>query len=242
MNHERVLASLDDYLDGDLPSEVADAVAAHLQSCAACRRERAAQVDLRAAATALPREIEPARDLWPEIASRVAAGDVTRATASSARRMPEPTAKISRARFGGRGVWSALLAAGIAAALLIAGLRPVPSESDDPVERPSRQADRGPGIEAAEGWTAGAMVTALEAETRLETRTTGQLARHAAAHATPMLLMLDYDRAIIDRAIAELRQAYLAHPDDAELARNLARVCMLRANLDARATRTPMAI
>jgi anti-sigma-K factor RskA len=66
-----VEARLDDYVDGTLGTRERAALEAHLASCAACR---AALVEVRglvANARALPRRIEPPRELWTGIAARI---------------------------------------------------------------------------------------------------------------------------------------------------------------------------
>jgi len=65
-------AQLDDLVDGALDVGAAGALTAHLAGCADCAREHAALLALRRAARALPRAIQPARDLWPAIAQRTA--------------------------------------------------------------------------------------------------------------------------------------------------------------------------
>ncbi len=62
---------LSDYLDGELPAAEAESLERHLAGCEACAR---ALEELRAV-VARARDLEPAeppRDLWPEIAARIA--------------------------------------------------------------------------------------------------------------------------------------------------------------------------
>lgn len=67
MNCELVKRHLDDYVDGELSSVREQQVAEHLQACADCRDEAAFLRRLVEEARLLPRELAPARDLWPEI-------------------------------------------------------------------------------------------------------------------------------------------------------------------------------
>ncbi len=73
---------LNEYVDGTIAVPERTAVEAHLAGCARCR---AAVVELRqlvAAAAALPKSIEPGRDLWATIEKRIwqrATGNVPRA-------------------------------------------------------------------------------------------------------------------------------------------------------------------
>jgi hypothetical protein len=61
-----------DYVDGALPASEKVEFERHLVSCAECRREVAFINSLRQQAAALPQRLEPPRDLWPEIAGRIA--------------------------------------------------------------------------------------------------------------------------------------------------------------------------
>jgi anti-sigma factor RsiW len=76
MNCREVLALLDDFVDGTLPEQEMRAVARHLEGCPECRTSDAQIRAVLASAGALPRSIEPAHDLWANIAQRIAAGKV----------------------------------------------------------------------------------------------------------------------------------------------------------------------
>jgi Putative zinc-finger len=65
---------LDDWLDGALTGDAAREVESHLAGCAACRERERELRQLLAHAAALPRSLAPARDLWPEIAERTSGG------------------------------------------------------------------------------------------------------------------------------------------------------------------------
>lgn len=58
---------LHEHADAPLPAEVA----AHVTTCPACHAEHTALRALRTATAQLPRDLTPARDLWPAIASEV---------------------------------------------------------------------------------------------------------------------------------------------------------------------------
>jgi predicted anti-sigma-YlaC factor YlaD len=64
---------VDDYLEQRLDAPTAREAEAHLSTCAACRTLADELRALHVAATALPREIQPARNLWPGIAARLEA-------------------------------------------------------------------------------------------------------------------------------------------------------------------------
>lgn len=63
---------VNDFLDGVLPPEIAREVERHLEGCTECRAEAGRLRDLVARLGGLPEEATPERDLWPQIASRLA--------------------------------------------------------------------------------------------------------------------------------------------------------------------------
>jgi Putative zinc-finger len=65
-------ARLDDWVDGSLPAAEMLEVEAHLASCPACRESERRLRQVLAHAAALPSSQSPSRDLWPEIAERLA--------------------------------------------------------------------------------------------------------------------------------------------------------------------------
>ena len=67
MTCDEIRERLDGWVAGELDAGEAALVAGHVAVCAACRREEAAWRDLHARTAALPRTIEPPRDLWPAI-------------------------------------------------------------------------------------------------------------------------------------------------------------------------------
>jgi hypothetical protein len=73
MKCDDVRARLDDHEDGLLSEAELQELELHLATCDACRVEARRLHDLVGAAAAAPREMDPPRDLWPEIAARVAA-------------------------------------------------------------------------------------------------------------------------------------------------------------------------
>jgi predicted anti-sigma-YlaC factor YlaD len=71
MTCEQAFTRLDEYVDGDLDEAAFQEVELHLAGCAECRQQERELRALIAEAAALPREILPARDLWPELAERL---------------------------------------------------------------------------------------------------------------------------------------------------------------------------
>lgn len=62
---------LNDFVDCSLSASTAAEVAAHLADCPHCREQQLALAQLRAATAALPTSLQPARDLWPDIAAKL---------------------------------------------------------------------------------------------------------------------------------------------------------------------------
>ena len=71
MKCDDVRILIDDSVDGELQPPSRDEVARHLRECATCRDEEHAVRALLSAAAALPRELSPERELWPQISERL---------------------------------------------------------------------------------------------------------------------------------------------------------------------------
>jgi hypothetical protein len=71
MTCEQAQTRLDEYVDGDLDEAAFQDMELHLAGCAECRGQERELRALIAAAADLPKEILPARDLWPEVAERL---------------------------------------------------------------------------------------------------------------------------------------------------------------------------
>jgi predicted anti-sigma-YlaC factor YlaD len=82
---------LDAFVDGELTPAEGQRVERHLGGCATCRQTVLELRHLVASASSLPRQIEPARDLYPHIAERVGRHDSVTTTVPaivSTRRAP----------------------------------------------------------------------------------------------------------------------------------------------------------
>ena len=71
MSCERLDELLDDWLDGTLEERDRHEVEAHLAACPECRERERGLRQVLAHAAALPRSVAPSRDLWLRIAERV---------------------------------------------------------------------------------------------------------------------------------------------------------------------------
>ena len=120
---------LQDYLDDALTPAERQTVEAHLPTCPACRAEHEALASVVASVGALPRSLEPPRDLWPEIEARLAEPLLEDAVAGLEQRRNGPAVRaanrsaqpLRRARFKVRQVAAVVvvLVVGASALLLI---------------------------------------------------------------------------------------------------------------------------
>jgi hypothetical protein len=71
MTCEEIGIRLDEYVDGDLTEAEFQEVELHLGGCPQCRQQERELRALIAQAAALPEEMRPAQDLWPDIEARL---------------------------------------------------------------------------------------------------------------------------------------------------------------------------
>ncbi len=187
----------DDLVDGALAGAEADAALSHLASCASCREREQALRQLLAHAAALPRGVAPPRDLWPEIAERIEHGW----SWSAVRAWWQPMALAT----------AAVIVVG-AVALLVTNRAPtavrmvaIPSASPSAMfVAGDHVAD--PVLAAAEREYEEAARTLLEA-----------LQRRRAMLPPEDLARVEANLQVIDRALAEVRQALVKDPASPEL-------------------------
>jgi hypothetical protein len=118
MRCEDVVLRLDELLNGELSAAEAGEVEAHLEACEGCRGELAAARELQARVDRLPRSIEPPRDLWNGIATRVVVAE--RGAPGAQGMAPAGRVVASLPRRAGQGrrlTWASLM--GMAAAVLM---------------------------------------------------------------------------------------------------------------------------
>lgn len=94
MNCTEARLLLNDSLDGTLPLGQQSSVDLHLKGCPECRQERAALRSVLVRASALPVSIDPARDLWEGIDSRLGPQKIL-AGPYATRREPAQAAKVN---------------------------------------------------------------------------------------------------------------------------------------------------
>ncbi len=190
---------LDDWVDGALPAGAASEVERHLHSCALCRERERRLRQVLAHAAALPRSLTPPRDLWPGIARRVARERSWSWAAS-------PLALAA----------AATVAVGLGA-VLWTGPSPsrvrtvqIPALSPETTFVAGTAVVSDPGLAAAERDYEAAATALLEA---LQQRR---------AHLQPeALAAVQANLEVIDRALAEVRQALVQDPANPELSRML---------------------
>lgn len=199
MNCAEALDRLDDFLDGELPEEVHREVESHLSTCAACREEARRLRSILAEARALPREMAPPRDLWPEIAREIGAG------------------KVVSPAFGRKTGLRSWMPALAAAAVAVAALSVV-------LMRGGGGTDGGPG-----GGTtvpaAGASVALLDAErgyAMAAEELLAALAERKDSLSPETRESVERNLAVIDKALNEIREALQKEPKNPELNRMLA--------------------
>ena len=78
MSHDPYAEQLNDYVDGALEPDGQAELEAHIEGCADCRRDLESLRALLAEAGSLPRSIQPRRDLWPEVGTRLKGNGRTR--------------------------------------------------------------------------------------------------------------------------------------------------------------------
>jgi len=193
---------LDDWVDGALPAGAASEVEAHLLSCALCRERERRLRQLLAHAAALPRSVAPPRDLWPDIARRVARERSW--SWAPAGRSPFVLAAAATVAIGLATVfWSGQAPARVRTAQI-----PAPTPEARLVAGTAGVSD--PVLAAAERDYEAAANALLEA-----------LLQRRARLQPEALAAVETNLDVIDRALAEVRQALVQDPKNPELSRML---------------------
>lgn len=190
MNHEQVVRYLNEYADGTLAPALRAEVEAHLTDCAKCRADAAALRALLADVAALPRSVEPPRDLWAEID-----------------RALDP--RGARART----LWSARYWLATAALLLVVG-----SSTISLVIGGRRTVGDSPAVVLLPAHFSRTETAYLRAVAELEESLDAAKARLAPA----TVARIERNLAVIDAAIAEIRDALSNDPTNRELHHMLA--------------------
>jgi hypothetical protein len=198
MSCERFREILDEFVDGTLPEAEHQEAELHLAACSGCRAEERRLRAFLGEAAGLRHEVQPGRDLWPGIASRI-----------------EPRAKILRfVRRGG------LVGLAAAAALVFALLtaRPRP-------ESGTGTAGVLPGASVAPA-AAGVDIEKAEAEYIRATSQLLQALNARRSSMSPeaqkQMAELEASVSAIDAAVSEVKTALAKDPQNSRLNRMLA--------------------
>jgi anti-sigma factor RsiW len=215
-DHTEFLDRFDDFLKGELPPAERLAVAEHLKGCDPCRAELEGVVALRAHVRALPREIAPPRDLWPEIAARLR----ERGEAPAAEPADETVIAVdfrSRSRRPAWRRWAPLAAAAMVLVVLSSGITAMLMRARGEARVAVVQVPV-PAGDAARPTSALAAFRPTEREYlgALETLE-GELAARRDQLSPQTIATIEENLRIIDQAIAETRAALESDPGNAEL-------------------------
>ncbi|HXK11778.1 MAG TPA: zf-HC2 domain-containing protein [Vicinamibacteria bacterium] len=223
MTCQEIDQRLDDFVDGALPAAAAAEVEAHLRTCALCQERERRLRQVIAHAAALPRSVSPPRDLWPEIARRVAPGR-------------------SWSWFPGRVRPVALAAAATVVVGLAAALWHGPA--------PAR-------VRTVEIPAASPRTALVSATTPVSDPVLAEAEKDYEAAANALLEALQQRRArlrpetfdavvanleVIDRALAEVRQALVKDPQNPELTRMLVSTHRKKVDVLTRVVKLSMAL
>jgi hypothetical protein len=197
MTCDEVDPRLDDYLEGALAERDFQELELHLAGCEACREQERRLRALVAQAGALPRELEPGRDLWPGIAECL----------EPRRVLPFPSR---------RAAWlPAALAAAAAVALAVAWLA-----REGRLRQDGRQAASSPSGEARPAALSPGAGGALAAEREYAQAASALLAalQERRERLSPETLRtVERDLQVIDKALAQIREALAQDPGSGPL-------------------------
>jgi anti-sigma factor RsiW len=242
MNVEEARRLLDDFVDGTLPADRRAAVEGALAASPELRAELARLRALLVRTAALPAEIQPAQDLWPDVRVRIEARADPRLARSAPFLPPERLAWPVRFQRWLHGARRPALAMAAVAGLFLAGaylvlIHRLPGEGRSIVDNhtSTRPASSQPLAESESLATLTAHIASdLQQEYRLA---------DAGDPAEPPLAMvgeplrsslrehLAHELSAVDRAVAEVRQAWESEPLNLHLAWLLASVCRSQALL-----------
>lgn len=226
MSCHDVRERLEEFHEGGAGDDPGAAIETHLEGCADCRRVHEELASLRRALDALPREIEPARDLWPGISSRLPRRRLVRVDFASRGASPGIWPRLRPAQWGSLAAAALLLM--VASSGLTAwwvGARGV-APGDDAGAAGAGAPAVTAGLDSMEGEFAVAIDDLLwalyEGRDQLDPET---------------VTVIETNLRVVDRAIRRARQALDEDPGNAALTRMLARQYQNKLDLLQRASR-----
>ncbi len=182
------------WVDGDVDDAQRRRIEEHLAGCSGCREEAESFRALSREAGRLPREIAPPRDLWPDIARRIAAEDRT------------------SGRWRGARTWRGVAAAAVVAVAVLAGV------SIGRHASPPADAGRSTTVVQASLAGTGDLDGAIAEYARASRMLREALARRQASMNGDTVRVVFDNLAIIDSAIERIRVALAADPGNRDLA------------------------
>lgn len=228
MNCQDVLSRLDDYVDGLLPEREWRQVEQHVENCESCLREEQHLRKLLADAGELPREIAPARDLWPGIESRLEERGVRR---SANKRFDLRSFLSNRSLLAAAAVIVAIVATSVVTTI-INNRRPEPLPRDG--QLPST-------FLPASSISADYRSADLEYQ-KASQNLLAMLNERRETLSPETLAVLDENRRIIDEAIREIREALEKDPGSARLNELLLAACKRDLDLLRQAAELPVSM
>ena len=213
MNTDEAMDRLDDYLDGRLSEAARDEIDRLLAADAELRADLEFLKRVRSEAAALPRRLEPERDLWPQISSRL--GQRRRGTIDFGRYRSRQRVPLGRYVVAA----AALVLFALGAPLL---LQPAPAPAPQ-VPAPSAANDRG----AAEADLEHAAAEYRAARDQLLIA----LDQRRADLSPETLAVVEENLALIATAVGEIEVALAVEPDSPRLERMLLAAYQREVNL-----------
>ena len=195
----QVITRLDDWLDGPSTATERDSIQKHLDVCEACAAEVAELEHLRSAIARLAREIEPPRDLWRTVESRL-----ERLRLADLFRLPEM-------------LWSPGALTAAAALVIALSLGAVFWQTDSSLSLPDPAA--APAVAAIDpGVVARAQLARSEDGVLLAHRDLLEAVQRQKEHLSPeTVAVLEENMLIIDQAISQIRSALEDDPFNQQL-------------------------
>lgn len=238
MNHADALTRLEEYFDGTLSPEAHREIEAHLAGCPHCRDELSSLGALLDTVTEMrEKQTEPPRDLWPEIAARVALGsrsDTDREAAASRRTSrdlgtDDPVPGRLRTSPGGNRIswpWLAgavgLAAAAVLVLFILPGSRRGAGKVDVAGHNPPASTAAAPAADGSETMTRElAMLDAQVKSSRQSVRQEGLAGAADTTVAAPAWRIFDQSLGVLDQAIRDSRAALEREPNSPVLQKSL---------------------
>lgn len=214
---------LDDLADGSLDDASRAEVERHVMGCPACRRDLDETRALLADLSALPKTMEPTRDLWPESVARIRQQGKIRRQGETPRRSMGPRLALAA------GIALVAVTAAVTALLLR------PSATD-----PSPYVPAAGAVATASRPAPDEAVAAAEAEFHKATVVLLEVL-HSRDSGLPRetVVLIENNLKIIDRAIAEARAASDRDPSNARLGRLIAAAYEMKLDLLREASKFP---